>query len=712
MSLVSTIAILALSCAPPPHASYGPITQHDLLSLRDVAGLSVAPDGSRIAYQLQRADEVRNVYESIWCVANTDGSGQPTELGSGGDPSFLLIPGTERQTGYWLTLAARWSPQSEKVGFLARRGGETQIEVCDLVHPGCVRATSSDGDVQDFVWSADGREIIYQSAFPRAERARRLAEEGARGFRFDDRFDVFHSLAPIRAGFPTPSSYSVVDVQSLAVRPALEAERNRLDTVRRPRLSGAFGTSRSMSSFSAAPVGRPTFLSSRDVRSFVRIGATGAVWTEPADSSLAGVSPPLALYARTDADASHMRVCSVPDCVGEILEFAPVASESAVFFVRREGFARSQHALYIWHLANDKVQRILRTDDLIRFCTPLLERAVCYHEGPISPRKIVSIRYSDGAIGTVVDPNSNLSPRLMQPAKKLEWVTSRGDQAFGYLVMPRESRPSHKLPLIIAQYRATGFLRGGVGDEVPIQAFAAGGFAVLVVERPDSVLLHATISDPQEIDRLEWRGLSERWRTLAAVTSGIDHVVSMGVADRKRVGVSGLSDGAETAVFGLLHCRCFVAASISLGVHDPISLYVGSDDALAGQIAAGLGDPNAELWKDLSPALNAPRISTPILAQTADRELFFLLQMQRAFAQAHGNLDLYVFPDEYHVKWQPVHRAAVYARNFDWMNFWLRGVEDATVAKTEQYKRWRVMRTKQCELFQGDDDLSSLILVL
>lgn len=47
------------------------------------------------------------------------------------------------------------------------------------------------------------------------------------------------------------------------------------------------------------------------------------------------------------------------------------------------------------------------------------------------------------------------------------------------------------------------------------------------------------------------------------------------------------------------------------------------------------------------------------------------------------------YPDETHIKWQPAHRASVYERNVDWLNFWLRGVEDSTPKKADQYERWR-----------------------
>ena len=44
------------------------------------------------------------------------------------------------------------------------------------------------------------------------------------------------------------------------------------------------------------------------------------------------------------------------------------------------------------------------------------------------------------------------------------------------------------------------------------------------------------------------------------------------------------------------------------------------------------------------------------------------------------------------MKWQPVHRLAIYVRNVDWFDFWLKGVEDPAPAKAGQYERWLLLR--------------------
>ena len=78
---------------------------------------------------------------------------------------------------------------------------------------------------------------------------------------------------------------------------------------------------------------------------------------------------------------------------------------------------------------------------------------------------------------------------------------------------------------------------------------------------------------------------------------------------------------------------------------------------------------------------------TPILFQLVDEEGLFALETFAALRENDVPVELRIFPDEHHIKWQPAHRAEVYARNLDWFRFWLRGEEDPDPAKREQYRR-------------------------
>lgn len=81
--------------------------------------------------------------------------------------------------------------------------------------------------------------------------------------------------------------------------------------------------------------------------------------------------------------------------------------------------------------------------------------------------------------------------------------------------------------------------------------------------------------------------------------------------------------------------------------------------------------------------------------QLPDREYLGALESYTALRAYDNPVELAVFPDEYHIKWQPAHRLATYSRSLDWFDFWLRGVKDPDPLKLDQYRRWEKLRDHQ-----------------
>src|SRR3546814_15978540 len=54
----------------------------------------------------------------------------------------------------------------------------------------------------------------------------------------------------------------------------------------------------------------------------------------------------------------------------------------------------------------------------------------------------------------------------------LNWLNAENVPFYGDLVYPVGYEPGRRYPMVIVQYRTKGFLRGGIGDEVPIQTLA------------------------------------------------------------------------------------------------------------------------------------------------------------------------------------------------------------------------------------------------
>ena len=176
-------------------------------------------------------------------------------------------------------------------------------------------------------------------------------------------------------------------------------------------------------------------------------------------------------------------------------------------------------------------------------------------------------------------------------------------------------------------------------------------------------------------------------------------VVERGIADRARIGITGLSDGASTARFALINSDVFAAASISSCCVDAQTSMVYAGIAYADQ-TRGWGFPPAtrpdpDFWRPYSLALNAARLDRPLLMQLADAEYLFGLESFSTLREHGQPVELHVFPGEYHMKWQPAHRRAIYERNLDWFSFWLQDRVDPDPAKAAQYRRWQEMRARR-----------------
>ena len=93
----------------------------------------------------------------------------------------------------------------------------------------------------------------------------------------------------------------------------------------------------------------------------------------------------------------------------------------------------------------------------------------------------------------------------------------------------------------------------------------------------------------------------------------------------------------------------------------------------------------------MSLILNAERINVPLLLQIGDSEYEGALDVVEAWSHRGKAIELYVFPDGPHLKWQPAHREAIYQRNIEWFEFWLGSKRNCDPSRDRQYDRWLAM---------------------
>jgi dipeptidyl aminopeptidase/acylaminoacyl peptidase len=365
-----------------------------------------------------------------------------------------------------------------------------------------------------------------------------------------------------------------------------------------------------------------------------------------------------------------------------------------VRFFRTEGWAKASTAIYDWNVRTGTVRRLYQTEDVLSSCAPDSATLICRVDSSLEPGRLVRLDPDSGRRELLFDPNPEFSHLRLGAVERLRWRNSFGSETIADLVLPVGYRPGRKYPMVVVQYETRGFLRGGTDDEYPIQAFSNRGYAVLSFKRPQlASALQAR--NYEQVGRENLRGFADRRNVHASLEGGVKLVIDRGIADPARIGITGLSDGSSTVDWALIHGSTFAAAATSSCCWDPTGI------ALVGQSAArhfaaegypGMLAQDDPFWKDVSLSDNARRLSTPILVSASEEEFLDSLITFTALREAGVPIDLFVFPGEYHARWQPAHRLATYKRSLDWFDFWLSGIRSSDPSRTVELREWERLK--------------------
>lgn len=659
-----------------------PVSARDLATLRAIGRpdslvggegpLALSPDGRSVAFVLSRADPEANRYCRALVVLEIHAGALPRIVDRGGDfisMTYQDLRGAVTPTGVADAAAPKWSPDGTSIAWLRRDAGTTQIWRVSADDGRAEKLTASPVDIEAFAWAADGHAIVFAARPALLDAESAIDREARTGYLYDDRVVPLRGSRPMVRG-PLPRAYLTIDLDTRRTRAISAQEKALIEGERQPGLPP-----QAMAAASGAGGRR--------------------AWLAP---TLPGrYLSPIGLWA-TDGVRKEWR-CTAPSCRTGIVALWWAPHGNRIRYLRLEGPGNGRMAFYLWKPGDRLPRRTFVTDDVLDGCLPSGDRLICLQDGATRPRRLVRLDPDTGATELLFDPNPEFRALVLGSVQRLIWKNEFGFEAFGNLVLPPDYRKGEKLPLIVVQYESRGFLRGGTGDEYPILAFAARGFAVLSVQQP--LVFNASLPlgnwhDWKEAEPENMRDWRERRSVASSVIAGIAAASALGVVDPKRIGLTGLSDGTTTAWYLLSNTSLFATTSVSTCCADP------KTDQILGGLAweaerqrfgyPAPTDDKPGFWAPVSPAVNAGKITGPVLMQLADDEYLRALEAFAAFRAKGPPVEMYVFPDEHHIKWQPAHRLAIYERNLDWFDFWLQGRSDPDPGKAPQYARWRALQ--------------------
>ncbi len=672
------------------------INVEDMFSLNNLGGhvregLSVSPDGQAVAFQMHSADVEENNYTVDWYALDLTEETGPISIGTAGDPLLFRAKVGTKINGSWRSTNPAWSPDSQWVAYRRMDDGVVQVWRSSRDGGTHEQLTESDVSVDAFYWSEDGRQVWFETDAAPERQAEYLRSRWDGGLRVDDeKFNPRsgeYRMVPYEANYGSPSLW-VLDLSSGQTRPATEEETQSHFDVESLSIRSIFrGADRA-----ARVPGRPH--SSAAVASY---DGEYLAWIEKVDTASRGNSSNQ-LHVRLPGRPTSLDVrCELDECIGlrasGKLWWSRDGSE-VIFRRWGKGTDRGTIFVYAWHVDNNAVRRIYADNSpYLSACSSTGHSLICFSDEPTRPRTLVEISFADGSLAEIYDPNPQFDEIQTGNAHRVVWKNEFGAETFGWVVKPTDYEASKRYPLVIVQYNASECFKGGTGSEYPSQLFAAEGFVVLCTQHPPFVA---------PTDTADWQDsynyyLSHRQRA-ASLDSAIDLLDEKGLIDPAKVGITGLSSGVDAMSYALSHSNKF-AAAIAAGLDwSPVAYYYleASKRPLLREAGFGrLGTADDKFFAEMSPGLNASEVSAPILIQVSDDEVFGAMFNYVTLTEEGHAIDMYVFNDEYHIKWHPRNRKAVAIRSVDWMRFWLKGEEDSSPAKAEQYALWRAMQEKR-----------------
>lgn len=295
--------------------------------------------------------------------------------------------------------------------------------------------------------------------------------------------------------------------------------------------------------------------------------------------------------------------------------------------------------------------------------------------------------------------NDEIAGRRLPAATEVSWKSKDGVTVYGWLLEPvGEKSASGPWPLVT-------FVQGGPGIAVldkfayyfkafggiwphPSEVLALHGMAVLLPNYRSTRSFGDDFADPKSLDG----------EPVDDIVSGIEYLISEGIADANRLAISGHSHGAWLASLVMTRTKLFRAGSFAEGSLNKIVTYSSLGSAWQNRYVHDIKNgvslyDDPQRYIDLSPEFHFTGLDAAVLFEAGAKGVALgMLSSLKAARSAGMPAEFIVYPQTGHNIRMPRLKKESAERNLDWFRFWLLGEEDADPIKFDQYESWRKMR--------------------
>jgi dipeptidyl aminopeptidase/acylaminoacyl peptidase len=589
--------LLALVLAAAVAAQEKVLTPDLILTVRQVTDAQIAPDGSQVVMQVSRprtADErPGGAIPELWIMP-----------ASGGNPMRF----TTNEEG---DRSPQWSPDGRSIAFLSRRPGSefTQVYVIPAAGGEARRLTNAANNVGSFKWSRDGSAIAYTMTDPKT-REEVEAERQGKDWVVVDRNYKHTRLHAIDVASRTSHVVTQADVTVHDYDWAPDGTRLLVMTAPTPTVDDSFmrlsiqtvparGGTPALVTKTEGKLSHPRW--SPDGKWIAWLGAiqlndpfAGTVFVAPAGGGQAQNLTP-------DWEGT-----------GTWLGWLP-GQGSTITFV---GTERQDTKVYTLNVA-DRTRRLVDTGTVSLLGGPSFTsdgRRLAYTAStPTHPHEAFVTSVGTPGAARLTTLNPQLEGVQLGAQDVVRWKARDGWEIEGILVKPVGYRQGQRYPVIMQPHGGpeSADLNGWYGTSSRWGQMLAGrGYAVFYPNYRGSIGRGPTFAMADHRDLMG--------REFEDMLDGLDHLVKMGIADPKRIGVGGGSYGGYTSAWaGTYASERFQAAVMWMGISNWISMTGTSDiffeNSTVHWDAIMYEGSNYEMYWERSPLKHIMKANTPML---------------------------------------------------------------------------------------------------
>lgn len=263
--------------------------------------------------------------------------------------------------------------------------------------------------------------------------------------------------------------------------------------------------------------------------------------------------------------------------------------------------------------------------------------------------------------------NSGIALPEMGQTELIRWKSKDGREVEGLLTYPVGYRKDRRVPLVLNIHGGPSgvFLEAftGAAGLYPIAAFSANGIAVLRPNPRGSSGYGATVRQAVIQD---WGG-----RDFEDLMTGVDHVISLGVADPERLAVMGWSYGGYMTAWTVTQTARFKAAAIGAGITNHISMY-GTQDipSVYEDYFGGTPWDSKDVYLKSSPIEYVSRVKTPTLILHGEQDdrvpITQAFEFHRALKRRGVKVKMITYPRTPHGPREPKFLQHVAEQHLEW----------------------------------------------